>query len=100
VYTNALGRDDRRDKAIEKAKEEDATKESALKAMVRKLDARPRGHVGYVTNRDELIAILSELTPLLSVGILEENREFNAERGGKDISVEIKLGFTLERDLL
>ncbi|UDL16678.1 hypothetical protein SEA_ATUIN_285 [Arthrobacter phage Atuin] len=68
--------------------------------MVEKLDTRPRGHLGYITQRDELIAILSELSPLVSVAILEENQEFNRQRGDKDISVEIKFGFTLERNLL
>jgi len=99
-------REARRTLAIAKAKEQReqavaaAKVESALAAMVRKLDEKPVGNVGYITNRDELIAILNELTPLLTVAILETNTKFNAERGGKDISVEIKLGFTLERNLL
>lgn len=74
-------------------------KNKALVKMVRKLDARnKRVSQGYVTNRDELIAILSELTPLLSVAILEEERPYSVQH--KEISVTVKLGFTLERELL
>ncbi len=99
-------REQRRNDALDKAQSqrEEAVAavkvESALAAMVRKLDARPKGHLGYITNRDELIAILQEVTPLVTVAILETNTQFNAEHGSKDVSVEIRLGLTLERDLL
>ena len=92
-------RDAKREDAIAKAEEENKKAQSALRKMVRKLDARnKRTSQGYVTNRDELMAILSELTPLLSVAILEEERPYSVQH--KEISVTIKLGFTLERDLL
>lgn len=72
---------------------------SALKSMVEKLDKRnPRTSQGYVTKRNELIAILQEVTPLISVAILEQELPYSQQ--GKDISVTIKLGLTLERDLL
>jgi hypothetical protein len=87
-------RDAKREQALANAKAENAKVESALQAMVRKIDQRPEGHLGYVTNRDELIAILQEVTPLISVGIyLDDERHGN-------ISVEIKFGLTLERDKL
>jgi hypothetical protein len=90
-------RDEKREEALAQAQEKP---ESALAAMVRKIDNKPKGHVGYVTNRDELIAILNEVTPLLTVAILETNTAFNKERGNKEVSVEIRLGLTLERKLL
>ena len=68
---------------------------TALKTMVEKLDSRPAATRGYVTNPAELQAILSELSPNVSVNVLE-NR--NAYR--KDVSVEIRLAFTLARDEL
>ena len=72
---------------------------TALQKMVKKLDARDKRHSqGYVTNRDELIAILSEVSKLVSVSIVEEERPYSVQH--KEISVTIKLGLTLERDLL
>lgn len=75
-------------------------KPQALKRMVAKLDARnKRTSRGYVTSRDELIAILKEVSKNVSVSIIEEERQpFYAQH--KEISVNIKLGLTLERDLL
>jgi hypothetical protein len=95
LYADALApvnREQKREEAIAKAKEE--APESALAAMVRKMDSRYPGQRGYVTNRDELVAILSEVTSHTSVGIY-----YGGESGG-DISVEIKLSLTLERKLL
>ncbi len=72
---------------------------SALTKMVRKLDSRnKRTSRGYVTNRDELIAILSEVSRLVSVSIVEEERPYSVQH--KEISVTITLGLTLERELL
>jgi hypothetical protein len=74
-------------------------KPSALAAMVRKLDKRnKRTSRGYVTNRDELISILSEVSRLVPVSIVEEERPYSVQH--KEISVTIKLGLTLERELL
>lgn len=74
-------------------------KPTALQEMVRKLDKRDkRTSQGYVTKRDELIAILSEVSKLVSVSIVEEERPYSVQH--KEISVKIKLGLTLERDLL
>lgn len=95
-----MNRDEKREAAIAEAKAEDEAKETALAAMVRKLDARPKGHTGVVLGRDELIAILHEVTPLLAVAVLETNTSFHMGRGAKEISVEIQFGLTLERDLL
>lgn len=71
--------------------------QSALKAMVEKLDNRQRGSQGYVTTLPELQAILSQLTPRVPVAILEYYSPI--DRAG-EISVEVKLSFTLERALL
>lgn len=70
---------------------------SALKTMVEKLDNRPRGNAGYVTTLPELQSILSELTPLVSVAILESHSPI--DQAG-EISVDVRLSFTLERALL
>lgn len=98
-------REANRAKAIAKAKAEDAKKEeekratSALTKMVRKLDARnKRTSRGYVTNRDELIAILSEVSRLVSVSIVEKELPYAV--ANKQVAVEIKLSLTLERDSL
>jgi hypothetical protein len=77
--------------------ENNENKQSALKTMVEKLDNRQPGSLGYATKLPELQAILSELTPRVSVAILESHSSI--DRDG-DISVEVKLGFTLERSLL
>lgn len=71
--------------------------QSALKTMVEKLDNRPRGNAGYVTALPELQAILSELTPRVSVAILESHSPI--DHAG-EISVDVRLSFTLERALL
>lgn len=102
----------RREKALVEALEEVANvpaarqelegtfkQETALAAMVRKLDKRDkRTSRGYVTQRDELIAILQEVSKRVSVSIIED--ELPYAQGHKEISVTIKLGLTLERDLL
>jgi len=68
----------------------------ALKAMVEKLDNRPREQSGYVTHLPEVKAILNELTERVPASVIHTNT-----RGPKsDISVNITIGFTLERDLL
>ena len=69
---------------------------SALSDMVRKLDTRQPGTRGYVTQVPELQRILSEITPLVSVGITEDQSLMLAN----EISVTITVGLTLERDLL
>lgn len=75
-------------------------KPQALRKMVRKLDSRnKRTSRGYVTKRDELIAILGEVSRLVSVSIVEVEQTTYA-LGAKQITVEINLGLTLERDLL
>jgi hypothetical protein len=74
-----------------------APKESALAAMVRKIDNRIPGYAGYVGQRDELIAILKEVSPLVSVSFVKDSF-YNNNPG--EISVTIKLGLTLERKLL
>lgn len=96
----------RRALAIAKAKEEDKAKEearkaaSALRKMVRKLDSRNKHNSrGYVTKRDELIAILSEVSRMVPVVITEVEQPTYA-LGAKQVTVEIKLSLTLERDLL
>jgi hypothetical protein len=92
-------RDAKREQALVEAQAENAKAESALAAMVRKLDARDkRNSRGYVTKRDELIAILSEVSKHVSVVIIEE--ELPYAQAYKEISVTIKLGLTLERKLL
>ena len=65
---------------------------SALKTMAEKLDKRSMGDRGYVTNLPELQAILAELSPLVSVNIIETRTVSR-----KDLSVEIRLGFTVGR---
>lgn len=76
------------------------TKESALKKMVRKLDTRnKRNSRGYVTQRDELIAILGEVSRLVSVSVVEVEQPTYA-LGDKQITVNIELSLTLERELL
>lgn len=72
---------------------------SALKKMVEKLDRRNKHtSAGYVTKTPELIEILSEISKNVSVSIVEEERPYSVQN--KEISVIIKVGFTLERDLL
>ena len=62
--------------------------------MVEKLDNRRPDSSGYITQVPELLGILSELTPLLSVGIHEGFRD---GRQPDLLSVEVKLGFTISR---
>lgn len=69
--------------------------ETALQAMVRKLDNRDKmSQAGYVTNLPEIKAILDSLTNATPAVVLEQTAH------GNDVSVLIKIGFTLERDLL
>lgn len=92
-------KDEKREAAIAEATAEDEAKETALAAMVRKLDGRnKRTSRGYITKRDELLAILSEVSRNVSVVIIEEERPYSVQH--KEISVTIRLGLTLERDLL
>lgn len=72
------------------------TDQNALNAMVKKLDNRRRDQSGYVTYLPEVINILSELTPRVPASVIHTNT--NGPAG--DISVQITIGFTLERDLL
>jgi hypothetical protein len=96
-------RDQKRAEALAAAKKEDQEKAaasvSALKKMVRKLDARNKYRsAGYVTGRDELINILKEVSPLVSVSIIEKELPYAVAH--TDIAIEIKLSLTLERDKL
>jgi hypothetical protein len=69
---------------------------SALKEMVWKLDKKPRDQTGYITQIPEIQDILSEITPRVSALVAH-----TGTHGPKqDISVQITIGFTLERDLL
>lgn len=77
--------------------DENESSQSALKTMVEKLDNRKAMHNGYVTKLPELQAILNELTPLLSVAILETHSPVD---NPGEISIQVKFGFTLERDQL
>lgn len=72
-------------------------KQSALKTMVEKLDNRQPDTSGYVTHLPELQEILSQLSPNVSVSIVESRSSANSD---KDISVMVKVRFTLERELL
>lgn len=70
---------------------------SALARMVERLDRRnKRTSAGYVTGRDELIAILSEMSSLVSVSIVEKELPYSESH--KNVAVEIKLSLTLERE--
>lgn len=70
---------------------------SALARMVERLDRRnKRTSAGYVTGRDELIAILGEVSSLVSVSIVE--KELPYSEAYKNVAVEIKLSLTLERE--
>ena len=74
-------------------------KSTALGRMVRKLDRRnKRTSAGYVTNRDELVAILGEVSRQVSVTIVE--KELPYAESYHNIAVEIKLNLTLERENL
>lgn len=68
---------------------------SALSEMVDKLDNRRPNTAGYVTGVPELQAILAELSPLVPVGIYLDALQY-----GDDVSVTIRVGFSLERNQL
>lgn len=68
---------------------------TALSTMVEKLDNKRPDSAGYVTYTPEIIAILSELSKGVPANVFLEQSEFENE-----VNVTIKLGFTLERDLL
>lgn len=70
--------------------------QSALEEMIRKLDNRVGGAGGYVTNTPEIQAILSEITSLVPASVVDRTRDSN----GNIISVEIRIGFSLDRSLL
>lgn len=80
----------------------DALYPTALQQMVKQVDERLPGHGGYVTYRDEIISILSELSTRVPASVLLEGhrqgRAYKEEDGL--ISLEITLGFSLERELL
>jgi hypothetical protein len=69
--------------------------ETALSKMVEKLDNKRPGTSGYVTYRDEIVDILSELSKLVPANVFLEKSPFENE-----VQVTIKVSFTLERDLL
>lgn len=68
--------------------------ETPLTRMVEKLDNRRPGANGYIANREEVVDILNSISKLVSFNV------FGADGVGGDIHIEIKGGFTLERDLL
>ncbi|KIA74371.1 hypothetical protein ANMWB30_09440 [Arthrobacter sp. MWB30] len=69
---------------------------SALQTMVRKLNERGQESRGYVTGIPEIQQILSELTALVPASVGRTNLSGSAD----DVSVEITIGFTLERGQL
>lgn len=71
---------------------------SALKKMVEKLDRTKQvKQLGYVTNPTELKEILSELSPMVSVVIMEDYNPVDVEN---EIAVSVRFEFALERDQL
>lgn len=68
--------------------------ETPLSKMVAKLDNRRPGTNGYIAYRPEIVDILNSISPHVSFNV------FGTDRPGGDINIEIKGGFTLERDLL
>lgn len=78
------------------ANETNKEDQSALHEMVKKLDNRVGGAGGYMACMTEVQAILGELSPLASAAISETTRN----PSGKIISVDIKIGFSLDRSLL
>ena len=61
--------------------------------MVRKLDTRnKRTDAGYVTHLPEIKAILDSLTDFVPAVVIEQTAH------GNDVSVMIKIGFTIGRD--
>lgn len=68
---------------------------SALAVMVDKLDNQRPDSNGYVTYLPELRAIMSELSDLVPLNVFHRGNRTNNE-----IDVEVKLAFSLERDLL
>jgi hypothetical protein len=81
----------------EESNEKSKHDQSALKAMVEKLDNRRWGTSGYSTHIPELQEILSQITPRVPVSILESYSPVDREG---EITVEVRLSFTLERALL
>lgn len=66
-----------------------------LMNMIHKLDERKPGTRGYITQVPELKGILSEITPLVSVGVFTHP---NHNREGTDmVKVEITFSMTLSR---
>lgn len=68
--------------------------ETPLTRMVEKLDNRRPNTNGYIANRKEVVEILNSLSEHVSFNV------FGTDGPGGDINIEIKGGFTLERDLL
>lgn len=66
-----------------------------LMNMIRKLDERKPGTSGYVTQVPELKGILSEITPLVSVGVYT-HPNYNHE-DTDTVPVEIKFSMHLSR---
>lgn len=68
--------------------------ETPLSKMVEKIDNRKPGTNGYIANRPEIVEILNSLSERVSFNV------FGTDGVGGDINIEIRGGFTLERDLL
>lgn len=73
---------------------------TALKTMIEKLDNRRQGDSGYVTYLPELKAILDELSPLVSVGILRGSGGGIHPDDTDTVDITIKFGITLSRSEL
>lgn len=75
--------------------EKNENKQTALKAMVEKLDTRNKNSEGYTTFLPEVQAILNELSPNVSASVVEGHTY-----GSDSISVKLTLHFTLDRSVL
>lgn len=68
--------------------------ETPLTLMVANLDNRKPGTNGYIAYRPEIVEILNSLSAQVPFNV------FGTDGNGGDIRIEIRGGFTLERDLL
>lgn len=68
-----------------------------LRGLVHSLDSKGEGSSGYVSNAAELMGVLSEVSPLISVAFLARK---NLDPQEDMVSVEVKVRLTLSRDEL
>lgn len=66
-----------------------------VREMVRKLDSRRPGTSGYVPQTPEIMAIMGNLSPLVSWNVFDKGTDAYGV-----ISIELKTTFHLERELL